>query len=152
MAYKIINERISGVKMKKNRAFTIIEILVVVFLISLLAVLMLPRFINQAESAKRTLVEPRMALVEQSLTAFWTNCQRFPTQSEGLESLAKQPASLADKWKGPYIRESELLDPWGNPFEYVYPGKENPNGYDLISRGKDGKVGGTGENEDIFNK
>ena len=137
--------------MKQKKAFTIIEILVVVFLISLLAVLMLPRFISQAESAKRALVEPRSVIVEQALTAFWTSCGRFPSQSEGLEALIKQPSGLADKWKGPYIRENELLDPWGNPFEYVIPGKEKPNGYDIISRGKDGKVGGAGDDEDIYN-
>ena len=137
--------------MKKN-AFTIIEILVVIIMISLLAVIMLPRFLNQAESARAKLVKPRMAILEQSLTAFWTNCGRYPTQSEGLGALMNEPAGLSGKWAGKYAREDELLDPWGNPFEYVIPGKENPNGYDLISRGKDGKPGGTGDNEDIYNK
>ena len=138
--------------MKQRKAFTIIEILVVVFLISLLAVLMLPRFIGQAESAKKAMVQPRMAIVEQALTAFWTTCGRFPSQSEGLEVLIKVPSNLSDKFQQPLLREGGILDPWGNPFEYVYPGKDNPGSYDLISRGKDGKVGGTGENEDISNK
>ncbi len=138
--------------MKNKKAFTIIEILVVIVMISLLAVIMLPRFITQAESARAKLVKPRMALLEQALTAFWTNCGRFPTQSEGLNALLSEPSGLSGKWAGKYIREDELLDPWGNPFEYYYPGKENPNSYDLVSRGKDGKPGGTGENADIFNK
>ncbi len=137
--------------MKQKKAFTIIEILVVVFLISLLAVLMLPKFIAQAESAKKTLVRPRMAIVEQALTAFWTSCGRFPTQSEGLEVLVKVPSTLTGKLKDPLLNDGDLLDPWGNPFEYVIPGKEKPGSYDLISRGKDGKVGGTGDDEDIFN-
>ncbi len=138
--------------MKRKNAFTIIEILVVIVLISLLAVIMLPRFIAQAENARYKLVKPRMVLLEQNLTAFWTDCGRFPTQAEGLNSLIKEPAGLTGKWKGPYAREDELLDPWGNPFEYVIPGKENPNGFDIISRGKDGKPGGSADNADIFNK
>lgn len=138
--------------MERKKAFTIIEILVVIVLISLLAVIMLPRFITQAESARYKLVKPRMALLAQDLTAFWTDCNRYPTQSEGLAALLKEPAGLTGKWNGPYAKEDELNDPWGNPFEYVIPGKENPNQYDLISRGKDGKAGGTGENADVLNK
>ncbi|MBN2063185.1 MAG: type II secretion system major pseudopilin GspG [Sedimentisphaerales bacterium] len=138
--------------MKKNKGFTIIEILVVIVLISLLAVIMLPRFISQAESARQKLVKPRMALLEQSLTAFWTDCGRFPNQTEGLAALLKEPSGLTGKWKGPYAREDILLDPWGNPFEYIIPGKDNINSYDLISRGRDGKPSGTGDDADVFNK
>jgi hypothetical protein len=40
------------------------------------------------------------------------------------------------------------LDPWGNPFIYEYPGKRNPYGFDLMSMGPDGRVGG---GDDITN-
>lgn len=138
--------------MKKTTGFTIIEILVVIVLISLLAVIMLPRFMSQAEAAKQKLVKPRMVLLEQDIAAFWTAFGRFPTQAEGLDALLKAPAGLSDKWKEPFAREDDLLDPWGNRFEYIIPGTENPSSYDIISRGRDGKAGGTGDDADVYNK
>jgi general secretion pathway protein G len=52
-------------------------------------------------------------------------------------------------WKGPYLRESVPLDPWGRPYIYIAPGVANPTMYDLYSLGKDGRPGGDGENADL---
>ena len=35
-------------------------------------------------------------------------------------------------------------DPWGNPFQYEFPGRRNPDSYDLWSFGPDG-VNGTAD-------
>jgi general secretion pathway protein G len=41
------------------------------------------------------------------------------------------------------------LDPWGRPYVYVFPGEANPKGFDLLSYGADGKLGGEGEDADV---
>lgn len=43
---------------------------------------------------------------------------------------------------------SELLDPWGNQYRLVVPGRIHAS-FDVISFGADGKVGGVDEAEDI---
>ena len=60
-------------------------------------------------------------------------------KSGDLEALVNQPSNVTN-WRGPYLK-SIPLDPWGNPYTYDYPGKHNPNGYDLLSNGKDGRAG-----------
>jgi len=49
----------------------------------------------------------------------------------------------------PMIKQKDLIDPWGNPFTYRYPG--NNWTFDLMSLGADGQEGGDGEDKDITN-
>ena len=112
---------------------------------------MVPRYLERAETAKRSAAKAQIAILEQHLGAFMMDCGRYPSQSEGLSVLRTAPSGLTDKWKGPYGKESDLTDPWGNPFKYVMSGTKNPNAFDIISYGKDLQQGGEGENADIYN-
>lgn len=134
-----------------NAGFTIIEVLVVILLISLLAVFMVPRYLEKAEAGKRTAAQAQIAVVEQHLSAFMMDCGRYPSQSEGLEALRNAPPGLAEKWKGPYGKQSDLIDPWGNSFIYIRPGEKNPNSFDIVCCGSDGQRGGEGGNADMYN-
>ena len=138
-------------QLSRRNGFTIVEVLVVILLISLLAVLLVPRFIETVPEAKRKIAKAQIATVEQLLSQFMIHCGRYPTQAEGLNALRTAPAGLGEKWKGPYGKESDLKDPWGNPFAYKKPGSKNPNSFDIISYGTDGQQGGEGDNADIFN-
>ncbi|MEK7488497.1 MAG: type II secretion system protein GspG, partial [Pseudomonadota bacterium] len=53
----------------------------------------------------------------------------------------------APRWNGPYLQKRVPLDPWDRPYQYRSPGEHGD--YDLMSFGKDGQPGGTGENSDI---
>ena len=134
----------------RHGGFTIVEVLVVILLIGLLAVFIVPPYINRAEQARRDLVRPQMAILENALAMFYRDCGRYPEQAEKVDVLVTSPQGLVGKWKGPYCKESQLLDPWGNPFVYQRPGTKNRT-YDLISYGKDGQQAGEGENADIYN-
>ena len=65
----------------------------------------------------------------------------------GLNALVTKPAN-EPKWNGPYLRKAVPLDPWGQPYVYRMPGEKGD--FDLISYGKDGQPGGSGENADIL--
>ena len=71
----------------------------------------------------------------------------YPDTSAGLIALSVQPASEPN-WHGAYLKKPVLADPWGNAYVYRAPG-ESGHDYDLMSFGKDGQRGGTGENADI---
>ncbi|HET7159426.1 MAG TPA: type II secretion system major pseudopilin GspG, partial [Burkholderiales bacterium] len=72
----------------------------------------------------------------------------YPNNELGLNALVQRPPN-EPRWNGPYLRKNVPLDPWGRPYLYKIPGEKGE--YDLISYGKDGQPGGTGENADLTN-
>jgi general secretion pathway protein G len=139
-------------KNRKRKAFTLVELLVVVMIIVMLAAIVTPRFFSGLGKTKADLTRAKMAIIETAIQRFYIDCNRLPDDSEGLEVLILPPADMEDgKWKGPYLKRSDLLDMWENPYIYVAEGEYNPGGFDLISLGADGMDGGEGDNMDIYN-
>ena len=136
---------------RKCQGFTIVELLVVVLIISMLAAFVVPRVFKGLGKAKQDIAKSKMAIVEDALGRFYFDCGRYPGQSEGLDVLISPPADVEEKWSGPYLKKSQLLDPWDNPYDYAEEGEVNEGSYDLISYGADGEPGGEEENEDIYN-
>ena len=136
---------------RKQKAFTLVELLVVILIISMLAAFVAPRMFRGLGKAKKDIAKAKMAIIENALGRFYIDCGRYPDDSEGLEALIVPPADVEDKWNGPYLRRSEMLDSWENPYIYVAEGQYNPGSFDLISLGQDGMEGGEGDNEDIYN-
>ena len=139
-------------KNQKRKAFTLIELLVVIIIIAMLAGFVAPKLMQRVGKAKKDLARPKMAIIESALERFGLDCGQYPDDSDGLNALLVAPAGLEEKWTGPYLKPSQLLDPWDNPYIYVAEGQINPGSYDLISLGADGTEGGEGDAEDIFNQ
>ena len=93
----------------------------------------------------------KMATVVTAINKFYFDCDRYPDDSNGLNELIICPSGLESNWKGPYLKRSDLLDSWGNPYVYIKNGKINQGSFDLISYGADGLPGGEGVNKDIYN-
>jgi general secretion pathway protein G len=138
-------------KKQKRKAFTLIELLVVIIIIAMLAGFVAPKLMQRVGKAKKDLARPKMAIIESALERFGLDCGQYPDDSDGLDALLIAPAGLEERWNGPYIKVSQLLDPWDNPYIYVAEGEINPGSYDLVSLGADGTEGGEGDAEDIFN-
>lgn len=137
---------------KKNRvrrAFTLIELLVVIVIIGILAAFVTPNLVRSLGKSKAELAKAKMAIIENAIARFYMDCGRYPSDAEGLEVLVSNPGDPG--WNGPYLKPSQILDPWGNPYIYIAEGTVNPGSFDLISCGADGVEGGEGENADIYN-
>jgi len=123
------------------RAFTLIELLLVLVILATLAALVVPKFTRRSEQAKVTAARTDVASIETALDVFEVDCGRYPSTEEGLRALTEQPSAAAD-WHGPYLKRGMPKDPWGNLYIYRYPGQHNASGYDLTSFGPDGQEGG----------
>jgi general secretion pathway protein G len=131
-------------------AFTLIEILVVIVVIAILATLVAPNIFQHVGAAKSATAKSQIEMLGAALDAYRLDNGKYPTTEQGLNALWEKPTiDPPDNWKAPYLRKPVPVDPWGKPYLYTYPGTENPNGYDLLTYGADGKPGGDGEDADI---
>lgn len=135
----------------RRRAFTLIEILVVIAVIAILASLVAPNVFQHVGTARSTTARSQLEMLATALDAYRLDTGRYPTSAQGLAALVTLPAADPPAtWRGPYLRRAVPVDPWGHPYVYVAPGDVNPNGYDLLSYGADGRAGGEGEDADIL--
>ncbi|MEK7992393.1 MAG: type II secretion system protein GspG, partial [Planctomycetota bacterium] len=112
-----------------------------------------PRMLSNIGQTKGKLTRAKMAIIENALARFFIDCGRYPDDSEGLEVLIVPPADMEEgKWNGPYLKASDLVDLWENPYIYVAEGELNVGSFDLISLGQDGVEGGVDDSADIVNE
>jgi len=127
--------------------FTLLELLVVIVIIGLLAAYVGPKYFAQLGKSEVTIARDQIDAFEKALDTYRLDVGRYPTTEEGLAALMAAPPSAAAKWNGPYLKKAVPQDPWGHPFIYRSPGAKGE--YELISTGKDGQPGGTGNDADI---
>jgi general secretion pathway protein G len=135
---------------RQSSGFTLVEIMVVVIVIGILAAFIVPQFRGVPQEAKVSAAKGNVAELESALERFYIHMDRHPTTEEGLKALVEAPPGDESKWRGPYIKMLRQ-DPWGHPYQYVYPGVHHPTSFDVWSRGADGADGGDGDNADIGN-
>tara|TARA_B100000945_G_scaffold312600_1_gene307376 strand:+ start:108 stop:524 length:417 start_codon:yes stop_codon:yes gene_type:complete len=136
----MVYQKLSNVSFTSSKGFTLIEILVVMFIIVLLASLVGPNLWNQADRAEQSVVLPQIRNLENTLATYRMDIGEFPDTLNGLMENESNRAS----WNGPYIPRIPL-DPWGNEYIYDSNGRE----FTLGSYGPDGERGGEGDDADI---
>ncbi len=135
-----------------RRGFTLVEILVVIAIITFLAGIMIA---NVGKLFGGSQIDIAKLFVTQSiktpLISYRLQMGSYPSTEEGLAALVTAPSGKSDRWRGPYLTEGTKVpinDPWGEPYQYRYPGVHNKDGYDIWSKGPD-KTDGT--DDDIGN-
>ena len=136
--------RVRGVR-ALHRAFTLIELLLVLVILAVLAAVVVPKFTGRSEQAKLAAAKTDISMLDNALDLFEQDTGRYPSTDEGLRVLTE--GGSVQGWKGPYIKRGVPNDPWGNAYVYRYPGQHNTNGADLFSMGPDGREG----NDDVTN-
>jgi general secretion pathway protein G len=134
----------------KRRAagFTLLELLVVLVILGLLVGIVAPRFFGQVGKSETKVAKAQIRALEDALDQYRVDTGHYPTTEQGLAALVSPPSGEA-KWQGPYLKKALPNDPWGNAYQYRLPGEHGD--YDLLSLGKDGQAGGSGEAADIGN-
>ena len=135
-------------KERRDAGFTLIELMIVLFILGLLAALVAPRLMGRVGQAKIKSAKAQIQLLATALDLYHLDVGRYPTEEEGLKSLREKPEALSS-WGGPYLDKDVPKDPWGRDYSYKCPGEHGP--YDLYSLGADGQPGGESENGDVSN-
>jgi general secretion pathway protein G len=143
-AFKLQARRPRG--MSAHGGFTLLELLVVMVIIGLLAGYVAPRFFAQVGKSEVKVAMAQLDALEKALDQYRLDVGKYPTTEQGLGALNEKPAGEA-KWAGPYLKKAVPPDPWGRPYSYKQPGEHGE--YDLLSYGKDGQPGGSGQDADI---
>ncbi|MFZ2268595.1 MAG: type II secretion system major pseudopilin GspG [Azonexus sp.] len=131
-----------------QRGFTLLELLVVMVIIGLLVGYVGPMYFKQVGKSEIKAARAQIDAFGKALDQYRLETGHYPTSEQGLVALVEKPAN-ENKWDGPYLKKNVPADPWGNPYLFKRPGDHGE--YDIISYGKDGALGGTGEAADIGN-
>ncbi len=142
----IRKERGTDRRIVRRRAFTMVEIIVVVIIIAVLATLIGQRFFGEVGKAKNAVAQQKVKVIEQAVEKFYYEYNRFPAN---LGELVERPSDVPEGSWNPVFKAKDLIDPWGRPLNYRFPGQHDK--FDLYSLGADGQEGGSGDNADVCN-
>lgn len=132
-----------------RRGFTLLELLVVMFILVLLAGVVTVLVTKRVEEAKHAKSVADIESLGSAIDQYHLQNGAFPPT---LDALRVQPAGEElPNWNGPYIKKAAPNDPWDRPYGYVTPGEQNPESYDLYTLGRDGKEGGSQSDADVNN-
>jgi len=136
----------------KQNGFTLIEILVVLLILSILAGVVGVSVLRHPGEAKMTAARLQVKNFKNALQLYRMEQGRYPSQEQGLDALCRQPSIPPVPERYPengYLESRQApLDPWGRPYQYIVPGKDNEP-FEILTYGSDGEPGGAGDAADI---
>ncbi len=128
--------------------FTLLELLVVVAIIGLLVGYVAPRYFGQVGKSEVATAKAQIDAFDKAIEQYRLDTGHYPTTELGLAALVNRPPAEA-KWNGPYLKKNVPQDPWGKAYVYKQPGEHGD--FDIVSYGRDGQPGGSGEAADLTN-
>ena len=131
----------------REAGFSLLELMVVVVILSILALVIVPRVIDRPDQARAARAQSDIAAISSAVNLYRLDNFRYPTTEQGLAALVSAPANPpeAANWAGYMDRLPQ--DPWGQPYQYLAPGVHGD--FDIFTYGADAAPGGTGADADI---
>jgi general secretion pathway protein G len=123
---------------RNDAGYTLMELLVVLGILAVLTAVATPQLMGYFGKAKAQSAEIQIQNIGTALEMYYMENGSYPNMNVGLKALVVAPPD-APHWNGPYLKKAEnLLDPWGHPYQYNYPGSNGD--YEVYSLGPNGKA------------
>jgi general secretion pathway protein G len=134
---------------RKQKGFTIIELMAVIVIIGLLAAMVAKNFVGQTDKARVITTKASLKTLDSEIQHFKMDTGRYPTEEEGLKALIEKPSDVIGYPEGGYLQSSTVpKDAWGHDFIYIL-NPESGKPFEIRSYGADGQEGGEGINADL---
>jgi len=132
-----------------DAGFSLLELMVVVVILSVLALVLVPRVIDRPDQARAARAQSDIAAISSAVNLYRLDNFRYPTSEQGLQALVTRPASdpVPANWASGGYMDRLPVDPWGAPYQYLAPGVHGD--FDVFTYGADGTAGGDGADADI---
>ena len=132
-----------------DAGFSLLELMVVVVILSILALVIVPRVIDRPDQARAARAQSDIAAIQAAVNLYRLDNFRYPTTDQGLEALVSRPSAepVPQNWASGGYMDRVPQDPWGRPYQYLQPGVHGD--FDVFTYGADGVPGGTGADADI---
>lgn len=129
--------------------FSLLELMVVVVILSILALVIVPRVIDRPDQARAARAQSDIAAIASAINLYRLDNFRYPTTEQGLAALVEKPQTdpLPPNWASSGYMDRVPQDPWGRPYLYLQPGVHGD--FDVFTYGADGASGGSGADADI---
>lgn len=143
------HQSIAHTNQRRDAGFSLLELMVVVVILSVLALVIVPRVIDRPDQARAARAQADIAAIASAVNLYRLDNFRYPTTEQGLNALVSIPTS--DPVPANYATNGYIdrlpVDPWGKPYQYLTPGVHGD--FDIFTYGADGAPGGDGANADI---
>jgi general secretion pathway protein G len=129
--------------------FSLLELMVVVVILSILALVIIPRVIDRPDQARVARVQSDLSVISSAIKLYRLDNFKYPTTAQGLTALVTRPVSepVPKNWAQNGYLDRLPVDPWGSAYQFLSPGVHDD--FDVFSFGADGISGGTGLDADI---
>lgn len=134
-------------KNDRDSGFSLLELMVVVVILSVLALVIVPRVIDRPDQARVARAQSDIAAISSAVQLYRLDNFRYPTTEQGLAALVSQPTLDPAPTNWTQYMDRLPVDPWGQPYQYLVPGVHGD--FDIFTYGADASPGGDGANADI---
>ena len=133
----------------RDAGFSLLELMVVVVILSILALVVVPRVIDRPDQARAARARSDIAAIASAVNLYRLDNYRYPSTEQGLAALVSRPSSdpVPENWAENGYMDRLPIDPWGQPYNYLAPGVHED--FDIFSYGANGVAGGSGADTDI---
>ena len=131
---------------RREQGFTLLELLVVMVIIGLLSAYVGPKVFDQIGKSETKIAKAQVEALLKALDQYRIDVGRYPATEQGLAALLARPVD-EPRWAGPYLAKAIPKDPWGRDYQFRSPGEHGD--CDVFSFGRDGRLGGEGEDADV---